>query len=69
LVGFTFKCEEGYRQNRQWIVNWRGEITLRADDMARIACEVAKRFCSAMEETSRYSYLKEDATKGVKEAA
>jgi hypothetical protein len=37
--------------------------------MARIAGEVAKRFCSAMEETSRHSYLKEDATKGVKEAA
>jgi hypothetical protein len=69
LVGFTFKCEEGYRQNRQWIVTWTGEITLRADDMARVAGEVAKRFCSAMEETSRYSYLKEDATKGVKEAA
>jgi hypothetical protein len=37
--------------------------------MARIADEVAQRFCSAMEQTSRYSYLKEDATKGVKEAA
>jgi hypothetical protein len=69
LVGFRFKCEEGFRQNRQWIVTWTGEITLRADDMARIAGEVAKRFCSAMEETSRYSCLNEDATKGVKEAA
>jgi hypothetical protein len=37
--------------------------------MARIAGEVAKRFCSAMEESSRYSYLKEDAKKGAKEAA
>jgi hypothetical protein len=33
LVGFTFKCEEGYRQNRRWTVTWTGEITLRADDM------------------------------------
>jgi hypothetical protein len=56
LVGFTFKCEDG-------------EITLLAVDMAKIAGEVARRFCSAMEEKSRDSCLKEDAEKGVKEAA
>jgi hypothetical protein len=69
LVGFTFKCEEGNRQNHQWVATWTGKITLRADDMARIADEIAKRFCWAMDETSRCSSLKEEATKGVKEAA
>jgi hypothetical protein len=69
LVGFMFKCEERDLQKNRRIVTWSGEITLHADDMARVASEVAKRFCSAMEETSSDSYLKEDAAKGVKEAA
>lgn len=52
LVGFAFKCEEG-------------KIILLAGDMAKIAGEVARRFCSAMEEMSRDSCLKEYAEKGV----
>jgi hypothetical protein len=65
LVGFTFKCEERDRQG----VTWTGEVTLHGEDMARIAGEVARRFCAAMEKASTDRYLKVDATKGVKEAA
>jgi hypothetical protein len=69
LVGFKFSCEEGYRQNRQWTVTWTGEITLLAVDLVRIADEVSRRFCEAMEEASKYNYLRADAQAGVKEAA
>lgn len=66
LVGFRFKCEE---RDRQGNVTWTGEIVFLAVDLVRIAEEVARRFCTAMEEVSQYSYLREDAQAGVKEAA
>jgi hypothetical protein len=64
LVGFRFKCED-----RDQNSPWSGEITLLAADLVRIADEVARRFCAAMEKATKYSHLKEDAEKGVKEAA
>jgi hypothetical protein len=69
LIGFTFKCEEGHRnKKREWITDWTGTITLHAGDMARIAGEVAQRFCWAMEKMSANSCRKKEATK-LEEAA
>lgn len=46
LVGFTFLCSEKSRQKQ---VEWEGRVILLESDMQRIGCELAARYCGAIE--------------------
>lgn len=57
LRGFKFKCSD---RDKSGNVVWQGTIILGGDDMARIADQLANRFCLALEKASKSQYLKRD---------